>query len=345
MSDGTHSIDTERMIVAGFDGQANGPICNERSTVLIRPAWRWGVGAGLAAGAVAVSYRREKRRALRALRAGSQMAPVPGGEIEYAARGQGPAVLIMHGGGGGYEQGLWLADLLALGDCRVIAPSRPGHRRTPLATGRSVAAQARAARDLLDQLGVASAVVVGLSAGGPSALRFAIDHADRCRGLVLLSAQGPALSVFQLARYWLWLLSLLLSSDVLLWVMLKLGLTALGLRMQGHARHDGDVGPLLRSMFPISDLRAGTLNDLENALAQTPLEIEAIRIPTLLLHGTRDASVPYAVATDTARRVPGARLVTIPGGTHFMMVSHQAAVGAAVRYFMSTCQGSAPHGA
>ncbi len=297
------------------------------------------VGGLAAAGYLALRYRHEKQRALQTLQAGSQLAQLASGTLEYATQGQGPPVLIMHGGGGGYEQGLWLGQILALDDYQIIAPSRPGHRRTPTATGRTPAAQAQAMCALLDQLGVESAFVVGLSAGGLSALQFAIDHADRCRGLVLISAQAPALAVFQPARYWLWLLSLMISSDLLMWFIVRLGIGELLIRLQDDTHHDSNFGPLLQNMFPVSDLHAGTINDLDNVLAQTPMALEAIRVPTLLLHGKRDVTVPYAVAVDTAQRIPRAELMTIPDGTHFMIVGKRDVISAAVKGFMTSCLG------
>ena len=41
-----------------------------------------------------------------------------------------------------------------------------------------------------------------------------------------------------------------------------------------------------------------------------------IRSPTLVLHGRADPLVPFACGEDTARRIPGARLVGIDGMGH-----------------------------
>jgi pimeloyl-ACP methyl ester carboxylesterase len=45
-------------------------------------------------------------------------------------------------------------------------------------------------------------------------------------------------------------------------------------------------------------------------------ELARIQAPTLVLHGTDDPLVPLACGQDTARRIPGARLVAIPGMGH-----------------------------
>jgi pimeloyl-ACP methyl ester carboxylesterase len=45
-------------------------------------------------------------------------------------------------------------------------------------------------------------------------------------------------------------------------------------------------------------------------------ELGRIQSPTLVLHGTDDPLVPYACGEDTARRIPGARMVGIGGMGH-----------------------------
>jgi len=45
-------------------------------------------------------------------------------------------------------------------------------------------------------------------------------------------------------------------------------------------------------------------------------ELHRIQAPTLVIHGRDDPLVPFACGHDTARRIPGARLVAIPGMGH-----------------------------
>src|ERR1051325_6740228 len=63
--------------------------------------------------------------------AGSQVISTARGPIEFATRGAGPTVLALHGTGGGWDQGMYLAGVLADNGFRVIAPSRFGYLRTP----------------------------------------------------------------------------------------------------------------------------------------------------------------------------------------------------------------------
>ncbi len=69
----------------------------------------YGVAAALGAATTAyivTKYQRQKHTALDELKAGSQVIDTPLGPIEYDTAGHGPAVLALHGGGGGYDQSL-----------------------------------------------------------------------------------------------------------------------------------------------------------------------------------------------------------------------------------------------
>jgi pimeloyl-ACP methyl ester carboxylesterase len=284
---------------------------------------------GLAAmGAVYGRYRQEKQQALQALRAGSQLLD----GVEFATRGEGKPILVLHGGFGGYEQGLATAELLGL-DGRIIALSRAGYRHSSLANGRTLSDQAQIASQLLDQLGVPSAFVLAISGGGLLALQFALNHPERCNGLILLSAHGPALLEKRPADYWLWLMRLFMAADFPLWVVFKLGMWTI-IRLNGNQAQEGDFDKFWAGFFPGSDWRAGMLNDLEQLLGLAPMPLENIRVPTLLLHGDQDQIVSYNVALDTHGRIPQATLVTIPNGTHLIVVTHGAELGRQVTQFM-----------
>src|SRR5689334_11595528 len=83
--------------------------------------------AASAAGIVAYAeYRRDMRAIRSANESGGTIAATKAGPIEYAEQGEGEPLLVVHGAGGGYDQGLLLARDLGDG-FRVIAPSRFGY--------------------------------------------------------------------------------------------------------------------------------------------------------------------------------------------------------------------------
>ncbi len=79
--------------------------------------------------AIRTRYRQEKNAANERLLSHSELFETTLGVVEAAQTGQGSAVLISHGSGGGYDMGLWLARFVG-GLYRYIAPSRFGYLRS-----------------------------------------------------------------------------------------------------------------------------------------------------------------------------------------------------------------------
>ena len=144
------------------------------------------------------------------------------GPIEYQEAGTGTPLLMVHGSGGGHDQGMAFAGKLVERGIRVIAVSRFGYLRTPMPAGSSPAAQADAHVCLLDAMGIAQAAVAGGSAGGPSALQMPIRHPERVSALVLLvplayKPSTQADSAKPLAPWAEAFLMRLIGSDFLFW--------------------------------------------------------------------------------------------------------------------------------
>src|SRR5512134_1095337 len=145
---------------------------------------------------VYLRFRQDMRAHEERIASGSTIANTPCGVIEYSEQGEGQPVLVIHGAGGGYDQGLLLSEPLGAG-FRVIAPSRFGYLNTPYPDDPSALAQADAYACLLDYLGVKRVSVVAFSAGGPSALQFALRYPDRTNALVMVSTISDASLVDQ----------------------------------------------------------------------------------------------------------------------------------------------------
>ncbi len=94
---------------------------------------------------------------------------------------------MIHGSGGGFDQGELVAEAVLGDGFRWIAPSRFGYLRSTFHEGATFDEQAHAYACLLDHLGVERAAVVALSHGGPSALLFAALHPERVSSLTLIS--------------------------------------------------------------------------------------------------------------------------------------------------------------
>ncbi len=170
------------------------------------------------------SYRSDIRAARERVISGSQVIETKCGPIEYATMGEGPPVLVVHGAGGGYDQGLWIARDSVGEGFRIIAPSRFGYLRTPLPQDASPAAQADAHACLLDALNISKVAVVGVSAGAPSSMQFALRYPERTSSLVLIvpetyTPEKPVESPSPVPLPFI--LSMIFKSDFPLWVAMK----------------------------------------------------------------------------------------------------------------------------
>lgn len=298
---------------------------------------------GLLLGVATWSYlrsQRDKRRILTNLRRGSQMLTTRLGQVEYAVVGKGQPILVIHGAGGGYDQGLLLSQVMTTDQNKVISISRPGYRRTLLESGKTFAEQADICAAVLDSLGFDSAIVIAISAGGMPALQFAQRHPDRCQALILLSAAGPVTQTIHAPAWIFPLARAILSADWLIWLLKQnkflptvAAMGAVTPELHTDASKMKLFDDILDGFFPSSDWRDGMLNDIEQ-LAHNGIVLEQIQSPTLLIHGKQDRHLPYAAAELHAKRIPNAELILLKNATHFAVATHRDEVASAIDAFI-----------
>jgi len=292
-------------------------------------------------------YRRDVGRAYARIAAGSQIAQTRCGPLEYATTGAGSPILLVHGAGGGFEQGLELGQALARDGYRIIAVSRFGYLRTPVPPDASASAQADAHACLLDALNIPRAVIMGVSAGGPSALQFALRHPDRTAALVLLvpAAYAPATEArpVRVPRGTAFLFDTVLRSDFIFWAGSKIApgtftRSVLGTPPEVVARASAAEQARLRlflnHILPVRPRRLGLLNDAAVVSSLPRYELEKITAPTLAISTADDLYGTFGGARYTAAHVPGARFIGYPSGGH-MLVGHDAEAAAEISAFLS----------
>ena len=293
------------------------------------------------AAALGVRSRFERDLALAAERAaqGSTLVDTRCGPIEVQQAGEGTPLLMIHGSGGGHDQGMAWARPLAQQGVRVIAMSRFGYLRTPRPADASPEAQADAHVCLLDALGIGQAAVMGVSAGGPSAMQLAIRHPQRVSALVLVVpiAHKPgtvADSAPPVSDDKDTLLLRLLGSDFLFWSALRVARGPLVRHVlatppeQVAAASDAErarVDDLAERILPVSARAAGLRDDTRLGKGLGPYALESIRVPTLVVSARDDGFGTYAAAQYTASRIPGAKFLGFDEGGH-LLVGHDAAV-------------------
>ena len=292
-------------------------------------------------GAVRARFVEDLARAAARAAQGSEVLATRCGPIEVQQAGQGLPLLMIHGSGGGHDQGMAWARPLVQQGVRVIAMSRFGYLRTPRPADASPEAQADAHACLLDALGVERAAVMGVSAGGPSALQMALRHPQRVSALVLVVPithkpgsvpdSAPPVSDGQDA----WLLRLL-GSDFLFWTALHLAREPLirhvlatppELVAAATAEERARVNDLADRILPVSSRAEGLRDDTGLGKRLGPSALASIRVPTLVVSARDDGFGTYAGAEYTASRIPGARFLGFDEGGH-LLVGHDDVVRA-----------------
>ena len=285
----------------------------------------------LAAAGVYAIFARDLSGARSRFAARSQTIDTSLGILEYAMIGDGDPALVIHGAGGGFDQAIDMAGVLAGRGYRLIAPSRFGYLGSPLPTDLGTTTQADAYAELLDRLGVGTAFVISISAGSWSAMQFAIRHPQRCRALVLLvpadylpprtSNHGGAL------------LRAIIASDFVAWAALKLmwlvpgamARTMLGtdpfLVRAAEPNERARLRQVLDHLLPVSSRNGGMQFDIKTAASSEPYPIEGILCPVLTVSAEDDLFGTAARARQVAAIAPNGRAVIYPTGGHALVAA------------------------
>ena len=294
------------------------------------------VATGLFCLWIAWRFDRDVRNANAAAALGSVVIGTRCGPIEYQEAGTGVPLLMIHGSGGGHDQGMAFAGDLPQRGIRVIAMSRFGYLRTPMPADASPAAQADAHVCLLDALGIAKAAVLGGSAGGPSALQMAIRRPDRVSALILLvplayKPDALADSAKPLAPWAEALPMRLIGSDFLFWVglhvardqVIKYVLATPPEQVSNASLEERmRVSAMLDHILPVSARAAGLRSDSVMGKSLGPSDLASVRAPTLVVSVRDDGFGTYARAQYTASLIKGAKFVGLEHGGH-IWVGHQ----------------------
>lgn len=184
--------------------------------------------------------------------------------------------------------------------------------------------------ELMDTLQVPKADLLGLSMGGAVVGRFAAEHPDRVRSLVLVAPlnQPQDISVMAWPGVGEWLLRA--------WYLPTLADSQLedfphpervpgwAERFRPQMRYDGFGRAILstiRHTAPVS-----SLPDFE--------QVGKTALPVLLVWGKRDTTVPYAQHAAVQRAIPQAQLLSLPDAGHLSLVEDPASVDPQIAAFL-----------
>lgn len=285
-------------------------------------------------------FSKDKIEQIEKIKAKSTIAEVDGEIIKYSIFGNGNPVLIIHGAGGGYDQGLLLADRFLPKDNMIIAVSRFGYLNTPLSQNPTPENQAAMYRGLLDKLGIDKVHIVAVSDGGPSGLKFSINYPERVKSLTMICAKSktpPKLTFVQSAVF-----GTIFENDFLFWMITKYIqsdlMNVLGVSKEVQQKMTKDEIEMAREFFSIMNPISLRKNGIYNAnvqfaeLSSKDYPIWKINAPTLVVHAKDDTLQPFYYAEYTHGKIPNSTLLSFEEGGH-MFFSHHDEISETIRGF------------
>jgi len=240
------------------------------------------------------------------------------GLIEYSLYGKGDPVLFLHGGHSNARETL-AHKYMDPEKFTLITPSRPGYGRTPLSGNTTPEAAADQIAELMEKLGFEHYHIIGISAGGPTAIALASRHPQRLRKLVLESAVtkrwlSPDDELYRRGKR-------MFSPGVerFTWGLLRVFLRLFPrmiVRQMADELTTVDIPHFkpeeiedMRRMLLIQRSGSGFVTDLEHELDEEV--IAAVKAPTLIVHSKNDKAVGKEHPLYAKEKIDNARILWV----------------------------------
>ncbi|MEX2105983.1 MAG: alpha/beta fold hydrolase [Solirubrobacterales bacterium] len=263
----------------------------------------------------------------------------------YRIAGSGPTVVLVHGMVNSSRHWEAVASRLAESHT-VVAPDLVGHGDSATPRGDySLGAHAATIRDLLTTIGVERATIVGHSLGGGVAMQFFYQFPQRTERLVLISSGGLGDEVSPLLRG-----AALPGSATLLRLATRPRLVGAiagaGARLRSRGNSTGVyLQAVARALGPLQEpgSRRAFLQTLRSVIDVQGQRVSARDrlyllgdMPTLIVWGERDRTIPIAHGLEAERSIPNCRFETLPRAAHFPNLEDPEGLADVLRDFLAT---------
>jgi pimeloyl-ACP methyl ester carboxylesterase len=265
--------------------------------------------------------------------------------VIYRVAGSGPAVVLIHGMVNSSLH--WESVAVQLADSyTVIAPDLIGHGDSATPRGDySLGAHAASIRDLLTAIGVERATLVGHSLGGGVAMQFFYQFPQRTERLVLVSSGGLGQEVSPLLRG-----AALPGAAALLMLASRPRLLAALLNASERLEERGSrkgtyLRAIVRALQPLGKpgAREAFLQTLRSVIDVRGQRVSArdrlyllSEMPTLIVWGGRDNTIPAFHGRRMHEAVPGSRFEVLPRAAHFPNLEDPDGLAEVLRDFFET---------
>ena len=266
-----------------------------------------------------------------------------GRRVIYRVAGSGPPVVLIHGMLNSSSH--WRSVALNLAaEYTVVAPDLIGHGDSAAPRGDySLGAHAASIRDLLAAIGIDRATIVGHSLGGGVAMQFFYQFPQRVERLVLISSGGLGREVSPLLRTAaLPGMSALLSLTIHPRLVGRLSEAGRRLRERGTSA-GVYLQAIARALRPLenADARGAFLHTLRSVIDVHGQRVAATdrlylleSIPTLIVWGERDNTIPIEHGRLAHDAIPRSSFRTLPLAAHFPHLEDPDGLSALLRAFI-----------
>ena len=249
--------------------------------------------------------------------------------LHYEQQGSGLPLLLIHGlGSSGLD---WEYQVPAFAKTfRVITVDLRGHGLSPRPAGPySISGMAADVLALLDELGIASAHVVGLSMGGAVAFQIAADAPQRIRSMTIVNS-GPHMVLTTLRQK--------LAIGIRVPIVKLLGLPTMG-KMISQKLFPDPAHQQLRDTF-VERLsrndKAAYIASLRALIGwSVQARLSAMHCPTLVITADQDYS-PVSLKEQYVALMPKAQLVVVPNSHHALPLERPEAFNKVLAEFLAT---------
>lgn len=266
------------------------------------------------------------------------------GDVEVAVAGLGLPVLVLHGSPGGIDGAVSMSHFLRRDGFKTICLSRPGYLGTPIVSGHeSIDDEADLLAAVLDTINVGRVGVLAWSGGGAAAYRLAVRHPDRISAIVAIAAVsarwiapkpslaetlvygtavGERLIAFLTKRVPKHVVEEALKSEGSV-----RGEQLFRLRDQVWAEPEQRqlILEIAQTMNIAGKRQTGWQNDVANFARIDTLELERVKCPVLLIHGSADTDAVPEYSRSAHMKLPNGVLLEMENGTHLSFYAHPEA--------------------
>lgn len=232
------------------------------------------------------------------------------GRLSYIDEGSGEVILSCHGICGGYDQAY---DSLAGREdsYRILAPSRFGYPGSDMPANATIEMQVEAFVELLDTLHIEKTYVLATSAGGTAAIKFALMHPERTKGLILYCSGYPRMEAPEKEIGYAGPPSFL-CNDFAMWLISPLFKPLMGMERD-----------TLKMIMPFQDKKEGIVFDAKvtNTVMYNNWEeydLSKLQVPVLMLHSKDDKLANFDGVKIWVDKIPNCTSFFFEDGGHLM---------------------------